>query len=163
MKIARNAIVSFDYTLTDDDGEVLDTSSGGEPLRYLHGYGQIVPGLERQLEGRMAGDSLQISVPPAEGYGEHDPAKVVTLPRANLPAGLEPEIGMQLAAEGPRGEHIPLWITDFSDDQVTVDANHPLAGRTLHFQIDVREVREATREELEHGHVHGPGGHGDHD
>jgi FKBP-type peptidyl-prolyl cis-trans isomerase SlyD len=157
MKIARDSVVSIDYTLTDDKGEVLDSSKGQKPLDYLHGHGQIVPGLERELEGKQLGDSFKVDVAPKDGYGEHNPRRIVQVPRTELPSDLAPEIGMQLAAEGPDGEVVPLWITAVTDSQVTLDGNHPLAGQTLHFAIDIRGVREATKEELTHGHVHGPG------
>jgi FKBP-type peptidyl-prolyl cis-trans isomerase SlyD len=159
MKATKDSVVSIDYTLTNEAGEVLDTSNGGEPLDYLHGHGQIVPGLERELEGKRAGDSFQIKVSPADGYGDHDHRKVMTVPRKQLPKGLAPEVGMQLTAQGPNGEQIALWIVEVSDREIKVDANHPLAGQTLHFDVAVRSVREASEEELEHGHVHGEGGH----
>jgi FKBP-type peptidyl-prolyl cis-trans isomerase SlyD len=159
VKATADRVVSIDYTLTDDEGEVLDTSSGGEPLVYLHGRGQIVPGLERAIEGREAGESLEVEVAARDGYGDRDESKVMQMPRSELPKGLSPEVGMELAAEGPRGEVIPVWLTEVDDASVTLDANHPLAGQTLHFRVEIREVRAATSEELAHGHVHGPGGH----
>lgn len=159
MKISKNTVVSIDYTLKDDAGEVLDSSQGGEPLAYLHGHGQIVDGLERALEGKGVGDNIKVSVPPKEGYGERNNAKVLKIERSRLPSDVTPEIGMQLAAEGPKGEVVPLWVTSVHGDEVTLDGNHPMAGKTLHFTVDVRGVREASKEEMHHGHVHGPGGH----
>jgi FKBP-type peptidyl-prolyl cis-trans isomerase SlyD len=156
MKIAAGSVVTIEYTLTDDDGEVIDTSDG-EPLEYLHGHGQLVPGLERELEGRKAGDSLKVVVPPKDGYGDHDPARVVEVDRSELPEDIDPEIGLELTTEGPDGEPITLWVTDVEEGTVTLDGNHPLAGQTLNFAIDVRAVRAATAEELQHGHVHGEG------
>lgn len=156
MKIAADTVVTLEYTLTDDSGEVIDASDG-EPLEYLHGQGQLVPGLERQLEGHKAGETLAVDVLPAEGYGDHEPARVVQVERNELPADLDPEVGMELNTEGPNGEPITLWITDVSETEITLDGNHPLAGQTLHFNIEVRAVRAATEEELTHGHVHGPG------
>ena len=156
MHIAANTVVCLDYTLTDDTGEVIDASED-EPLEYLHGQGQLVPGLERQLEGKKAGETLDVVVSAAEGYGEHDPARVVQIERSELPEDLEAEIGMELSTEGPGGEPITLWITEVNDKEVTLDGNHPLAGQTLHFNIVIRTVRKATAEELTHGHVHGPG------
>jgi FKBP-type peptidyl-prolyl cis-trans isomerase SlyD len=159
MKISRNTVVSIDYTVRDDRGTVLDSSDGQEPLTYLHGHGEIVPGLERTLEGRAAGDSFEALVPAKQGYGERDEGKVLRVPRSELPDGLEPTVGLQVFAEHPEGGHMPLWITEVEADSVTLDANHPLAGLRLHFEVAVRGVREATREEMEHGHVHGSGGH----
>jgi FKBP-type peptidyl-prolyl cis-trans isomerase SlyD len=159
LKIAKNTVVSIDYTLKDDAGEVLDSSSGNEPLTYLHGHAQIVEGLERALEGKGVGENIAVSVPPKEGYGERNAQKVMTIERSRLPSDMEPEVGMQLAAEGPKGEVVPLWITAVAGDAVTLDGNHPMAGKTLHFSVDVRSVRQASKDEMQHGHVHGPGGH----
>ena len=156
MKIGAGTVVAIDYTLTDDSGEVID-SSDGEPLEYLHGSGQIVPGLERELEGRQAGESVKVKVAPADGYGDHDPNRIVEIERAELPEDLEPELGMELCTEGPEGEPIVMWITEVTDTNVTLDGNHPLAGQTLNFAIEVRSVRKATEDETSHGHVHGPG------
>jgi FKBP-type peptidyl-prolyl cis-trans isomerase SlyD len=159
VKIAKNTVVSIDYTLKDDAGEVVDSSSGGDPLTYLHGHAQIVDGLEQALEGKGVGDNVVVSVAAKDGYGERNAAKVMTIERSRLPQDMEPEVGMQLAAEGPRGEVVPLWITAVAANEVTLDGNHPMAGKTLHFTVDVRSVRQASSEEMQHGHVHGPGGH----
>jgi FKBP-type peptidyl-prolyl cis-trans isomerase SlyD len=159
MNIAKNSVVKIDYTLKDDDGDVIDSSEGGEPLEYLHGHSQIVTGLERALEGKASGDKVSVAVAPADGYGNVEPNKVMDVPRQNLPKELEPEVGMQLAAEDQNGHRVPVWITKVGKDSVTLDGNHPLAGKTLHFEVQVRGVRSATKEELKHGHAHGPGGH----
>ena len=156
MKIVENTVVTLEYVLKDDSGEILD-SSDGEPLEYLHGHGQLVPGLERELEGKTSGASLNVKVPPEDAYGEHDPERVIEVERSELPEDLTPEIGMELSTEGPDGEPLTMWITEISDASVTLDGNHPLAGQTLHFSIEVRGVRAATEEELSHGHVHGDG------
>jgi FKBP-type peptidyl-prolyl cis-trans isomerase SlyD len=156
MKIVENTVVTLEYVLKDDSGEILD-SSDGEPLEYLHGHGQLVPGLERELEGKTSGDSLNVKVPPEDAYGEHDPERVIEVERNELPEDLTPEIGMELSTEGPDGEPLTMWVTEVSDDTVILDGNHPLAGQTLHFSIEVRSVRAATEEELSHGHVHGDG------
>jgi FKBP-type peptidyl-prolyl cis-trans isomerase SlyD len=154
MKIGANAVVAIDYTLTDDGGEVLETSEGDAPLVYLHGHKQIVPGLEAALDGKGAGDALQVVVPPAEGYGEKT-TEVVRVPRDQLPEDAEPEVGMELEEERPDGTTTTLWVVGVEKDAVLLTTDHPLAGVTLHFDITVREVRAATREELDHGHVHG--------
>jgi FKBP-type peptidyl-prolyl cis-trans isomerase SlyD len=159
MKIARGTVVAIDYTLTDDDGEVIDSSDGDEPLVYLHGEGQIVEGLERALDGRRAGDEFSVTIPPALGYGEESGQQPIRVPRSALPPEPEPEVGMDLHAESPDGEEETFWIVEVQDDHILVTADHPLAGLTLHFDVIVRDVREATAEELAHGHVHGPGGH----
>lgn len=160
MHIAHNAVVSFDYELTDDDGATLDASADEGPMTYLHGYGQIVPGLEKALEGKRAGDSMKVVVSPAEGYGERsDPPQDIRVDRADLPDDLEPEEGMGIASVDEEGEETVLWIIDVQDDAIVLSADHPLAGMTLHFDVTVREVRMATDEEMAHGHVHGDDGH----
>ena len=158
MIIAKDSVVSLEYTLRSDAGETLDTSVGEEPLVYIQGYEYIVPGLERELTGKQKGDALKVSVSPEHGYGARDPRKTMEVPRSQLPAG-EPQVGMQLRGQSQAGEMISLWITAVGPDSVTVDGNHPMAGQTLHFEVKVLDVRAATAEELEHGHVHGPGGH----
>ncbi len=159
MKIAKNTVVAIDYTLKDDEGEIVDSSEGQDPLHYLHGHGNIVAGLERALDGKEAGENVSVSIAPKDGYGERNEARVLKVERSALPSEMEPEVGMQVAAEGPNGQVLPLWITEVADKSVTLDGNHPMAGKTLHFTVDIRSVRDATAEELQHGHVHGPGGH----
>ena len=158
MTITHGSVVLFDYTLTDIEKDVIDSSSEGGPLAYLHGEGQIVRGLEKTMEGRKAGDAFQITVAPSEGYGLHDPSMIVVVPADEIEGGDELEVGMQLETESDEGEQTVL-ITKIEGNNVTIDGNHPLAGMPLHFDIKIREVRAATAEETEHGHVHGPGGH----
>lgn len=159
MKIAKGNVVGIDYKLHLGDGEVVDASDPGEPLTYLHGEGQIVPGLEQALEGLSPGESKQVVVAPAEGYGDHDPRGLQEVPRNAFPPGFEPEPGMQLSAEGPQGEVVPFEVREVKPESIVIDLNHPLAGKTLHFDVTVREVREATDEERAHGHAHGAHGH----
>jgi FKBP-type peptidyl-prolyl cis-trans isomerase SlyD len=156
MKIAKNTVVTFDYKLTNDAGEVLDTSEGAAPLDYLHGAENIVPGLEKALEGKSVGDQLNVSVSPEEGYGPRDEELIQAVPREMFQGVDELEVGMQFQAESEHGVHV-VRIASVNGDEVTVDANHPLAGETLHFDVTVRGVREASGEELEHGHVHAEG------
>jgi FKBP-type peptidyl-prolyl cis-trans isomerase SlyD len=159
MKIANGHVVGIDYSLHLGDGRVVDASAPEEPLTYLHGEGQIVPGLETALEGLDVGERKQVVVAPGEGYGEHDPRGVQEVPRTAFPPGFEPKVGMELTAEGPNGEAVPFAIREVRLESVLIDLNHPLAGKTLHFDVTVREVREATDEERDHGHAHGPHGH----
>lgn len=159
MKIVKGSVVGLDYSLHLGDGVVVDASEPGDPLTYLHGEGNIVPGLESALEGLAVGDSRKVVVAPGEGYGEHDPRGVQQVPRAAFPPGFEPAAGMELTAQGPQGEPVPFVIREVKGDEVVIDLNHPLAGKTLHFDVTVREVREATEEEKAHGHAHGPHGH----
>jgi FKBP-type peptidyl-prolyl cis-trans isomerase SlyD len=158
MSITRDQVVSIHYTLRDDAGEVIDRSAEGEPLAYLHGRGQLIPGLERELTGRSAGDRLQVKIAPAEGYGEYDRELVQQVPRRALKGIGDVRVGMQLQAQTPEGPRA-VTITQLSGDMVTLDGNHPLAGKNLNFDVEVAAVRAATEEELTHGHVHGPGGH----
>jgi FKBP-type peptidyl-prolyl cis-trans isomerase SlyD len=157
MQIADRCVASFNYTLTNDAGEVLDTSTGRAPLAYLHGAGNIVPGLEKAMEGKSAGDAFKVDVAPGEGYGERHDALIQVVPRDAFQGVDNIEPGMQFQAQSNQGV-MSVTVTKVEDGQVTVDGNHPLAGETLHFDIEVTEVREATAEELEHGHVHGAGG-----
>ncbi len=157
MQVARDTVVLIHYTLKDDKGEVLDSSQGNEPLAYLHGGGNIVQGLEEALEGRAVGDHVSISVPPEKGYGVHDKSMIQQVPKRAFQSGAV-QTGMRFTAQtedGPR----QVVVTRVTGDMVTVDGNHPLAGQTLHFEVDITEIRAASEEELAHGHVHGAGGH----
>jgi FKBP-type peptidyl-prolyl cis-trans isomerase SlyD len=158
MQIARDSVAAFHYTLTDDQNQVIDSSAGRDPLTYLHGGGQIVPGLEKQLEGRSAGDKFTADVVPEEGYGVHHPELMQQVPRSAFQGVEDIQPGMQFQGRGPQGE-INVTVTRVEDDKVFIDGNHPLAGKTLHFAIEVTDVRAASEEELAHGHVHGAGGH----
>lgn len=158
VQITKNAVAAINYTLKDDGGNVLDTSEGKPPLAYVHGVGALIPGLESELEGKGVGDKLSVRVEPEQGYGPRHEQMVQTVPREQLPPEPQPQIGMQLQAQTDQGP-IVLTITGIEGEMVTLDGNHPLAGVTLNFDVEVVEVREATAEELEHGHVHGPGGH----
>ncbi len=159
MRIEKGRVVDIDYSLHLGDGKVVDHSDPGEPLTYLHGEGEIVPGLESALEGAEVGDRRQVVVAPAEGYGDHDPRGIQRVPRQAFPPDFQPQVGMELSAQGPDGDEVAFVIQRVEPDAVTIDLNHPLAGKTLHFDVTVREVRDATPDEIEHGHVHGPEGH----
>ncbi|MBA2780131.1 FKBP-type peptidyl-prolyl cis-trans isomerase [Billgrantia kenyensis] len=157
MQIAQNSVVAFHYTLTNDAGEVLDSSEGRQPLTYLHGAGNIIPGLEKQLEGREVGEKLNVSVAPEEGYGEVQPQLVQEVPRDAFQGVEAVEPGMQFQAQ-TQGGPLMVTVTKVEGDTVTVDGNHPLAGQKLNFDVEISNVREASQEEIEHGHVHGEGG-----
>ena len=162
MKVADKKVVRLDYTLKNAQGDVIDTSEGAEPLTYLHGAQQIVPGLEKELTGLSAGDAKDVVVQPEEGYGMPDPEGVFGVPRSAFPADAKLSVGDSFIGEDDEGQALPVRVVELKDDVVIVDANHPLAGETLFFHVDVREVRDATDEELEHGHSHGPGGGHEH-
>ncbi|MBD2859994.1 peptidylprolyl isomerase [Spongiibacter sp. KMU-158] len=159
MNIANGCVVAFHYTLTDDSGAEIDSSKGGEPLAYLHGHGGIIPGLEKELEGKAAGDAMKVTVQPGEAYGEVSEELVQSVPREAFQGVDQIEVGMQFQAQGAGGQVQLVVVTAVDDEAVTVDANHPLAGKVLHFDVAIDSVREASEEELSHGHVHGPGGH----
>jgi FKBP-type peptidyl-prolyl cis-trans isomerase SlyD len=158
MQIAERHVAYFHYTLTNDAGETLDSSAGGEPLVYLHGSGNIVAGLEKALAGKKAGDKLKVDVSPEEGYGPRIEALVQVVPKSAFEGVGDLKPGMQFQAESNMGP-VSVVVTEITGDNVTVDGNHPLAGETLHFAVEITEVREATTEEVLHGHVHGAGGH----
>ncbi|MDE2091687.1 MAG: peptidylprolyl isomerase [Gammaproteobacteria bacterium] len=157
MQITKDAVVTIDYTLTDSDGTVLDSSKGQKPLDYLHGSGNIIAGLEEALEGKRTGDSIKISVPPEKGYGSRNEALSQKVPRKMFDTKNEIKPGMRFHTQAEHGEHT-VTVTAVDSEHVTVDANHPLAGKVLNFDVNVVGVRGATREELEHGHVHGADG-----
>lgn len=154
MNIGEKCVVSFHYKLTNSEGEQLDSSDGQEPLKYLHGASNIVPGLEKELEGKKAGDALKVEVQPEEGYGEMSPQLVQKVPHSAFEGAPEIKAGMQFQAQGPDGQAQLITVKEVSDDEVTVDGNHPLSGQVLNFDVTIEDVREASAEELEHGHAH---------
>ena len=160
--IADDVVVTIEYTLRNAGGEVLDSSDGDEPLSYLHGYQNIVPGLEAALTGKKKGDVVKIAVPPEEGYGVRDPAAVRELERDAFPPDADLRPGIQFVAELEDGEHMPMWVLAVDDEHVHIDMNHPLAGETLHFEVTVLELRMASPNEVQHGHPHGRDGHDHH-
>ena len=158
MEISADRVVTIHYTLKDDAGTILDSSASGEPLAYLQGHGNLVAGLERALEGREEGNSLAVVVSPADGYGTRDESLVQRVPKRSLQGSGVVKKGMQFQARTEDGMRL-FTVAAVIGDMVTLDANHPLADQTLHFEVQIVGVREATAEELEHGHVHGAGGH----
>jgi len=161
MQIAHQKVVSIHYTLTNVDGDIIDSSEGSEPLSYLHGFGNIIPGLENALTGRKAGDRFTVSVAPAEGYGERDDGMIQSVPRNAFQGVDEIQPGMQFQAQSPEGMQL-VTVIGVEKDEVILDGNHPMAGLTLNFAVEITAVRDATHEELDHGHIHGPGGHHHH-
>jgi len=154
LAIGKEVVVSMHYELTDKSGEVLDSSQGGEPLSYLHGAGNIIPGLEQALDGKTEGDSVQTVVAPADAYGETRPEMVQVVPRAAFQGVETIEPGMTFQAQGQDGSTRQITVTEVDGDEITVDGNHPLAGVELHFDVQIVGVRSATEEEVAHGHVH---------
>ncbi|MBN1428915.1 MAG: peptidylprolyl isomerase [Anaerolineae bacterium] len=152
--VSQDVVVSLLYRLTLDDGSLVEESTADDPLVYLHGHDNIIPGLENALNGMVVGEQKQVSVEAVDAYGEYEPDEVDEVPVSELPDGLEPEVGMVLAVHDEDGEEDVAQITGIEDDVIILDFNHPLAGQRLHFDVTIAELREATAEELEHGHVH---------
>ena len=147
-------VVTFHYTLKNEEGEVLDTSSEGEPMDYLHGAGNIVPGLEKTMAGCAAGDHFEVTVAPEEAYGERQGQGPIAVPRSSFPEDAPVQAGMTFVSEMPDGRKFPIWIVEVREEDVLVDGNHPLAGVTLVFDVNVVGKRDASAEEKEHGHPH---------
>jgi len=160
--LADGRVGIIHYTLRNSSGDVLDSSVGGEPLAYLHGHRNIVPGLEAALVGKTTGDSLDVEVAPADGYGEKQGEGPQRIRRRDLPKDLDVHVGMPLHGEDENGNYFTLWVTDAKGAWVWVDINHPLAGETLHFEVEVLGVRDALAVEKEHGHAHGIDGQAHH-
>ncbi|MEK6780614.1 MAG: peptidylprolyl isomerase [Bacteroidota bacterium] len=154
MQISQHKVASIHYTLTDNDGKVLDSSVGREPLTYIHGTGNLIPGMEEGMQGKTKGDKFNLKVSPEKGYGVKSDKLLQQVPRSSF--GSQPvQIGMQFQTNNGQ----VVTITKIGLDSITVDGNHPLAGVELNFAVEVLDVRSATTEEISHGHVHGPGGH----
>ena len=159
MKVSKDKVVSMHYTLMNDAGDVIDSSDGKVPLDFLQGHGNIIPGLESALEGASKGDKMDVSVEPEQGYGLRMQDAIQEIPRTALQGVDEVKVGMQLQSQDQDGNAFIVTVTKLDDKKITVDANHPLAGETLHFSVNIVEIRKAEAEELSHGHVHSPGGH----
>jgi len=160
MKITRDTVAAITYTLKDDEGKTIDTNVGRSPLFYLHGHGNLVVGLEKKLEGLGEGDRVETVVSPEEGYGNYDESRTFEVPKSELGPNVNPQKGMQLTMRGPGGRALPVTVLKVKLQSVVLDGNHQLAGKNLHFDVTVDSVRKAKKEELAHGHAHGPGGHG---
>jgi FKBP-type peptidyl-prolyl cis-trans isomerase SlyD len=161
MQISNHKVVMIHYTLTNDEGEQLDSSRGQKTLAYIHGFGNIIPGLENALTGRAVGERFTVSIAPEDGYGARDNDMVQSVPRSAFEGVDDILPGMQFHAQSPEGMQL-VTIIDVDGDEVILDGNHPMAGITLHFDVEVAGIRDASPEELDHGHVHGPGGHHHH-
>lgn len=158
MTIKKHSVVTMHYTLTNENKQTLDSSVGSDPLTYLHGAQNIIPGLESALEGKKAGDKLNVTVPPEKAYGNYDPKMIQVVPKSEFQDIPNLQVGMQFHVEGNHGPML-LTIKEIKDKEVVLDANHPLAGATLHFEVEITEVRDATDQEIKHQHAHGHHGH----
>lgn len=158
MQVQSDHVVSIDYTLKNDAGEVMDSSEQTGPLAYLHGHQNIIPGLEKALDDKAVGETLSVSIEPADAYGERNEEMIQTVPRSMFQGVDEIEPGMRFQAQTEGGVTV-VTIKEVNGDEITLDGNHELAGETLHFDVEIKDVRPASEEEIEHGHVHGPDGH----
>ena len=158
MLVENNKVVSIDYTLRSDEGEMIDTSEGREPLDYIQGMANIIPGLEQAMTGKQVGDIFDVKIDPEMGYGPYIDSMKFVLPRENFRGVDRIDLGMRFHAQTMEGVQI-LTVVDVNGEDITVDGNHPLAGMTLNFHVEVKNIREASQEEIDHGHVHGIGGH----
>ena len=159
MQVSEQKVVTMNYEVADDQGQLIDRSEEGGPLAYIHGNGQLIPGLETALEGRGKGDKVAVHVPPEQGYGERDEEGVQTVARNQFDDSVEIEVGMQFEAQDDDEGHQIVTVVAVDGENITLDTNHPLAGKSLRFEVEILDVRDASAEELSHGHVHGPGGH----
>ena len=159
MQVSEQKVVTMNYEVADDQGQLIDRSEEGGPLAYIHGNGQLIPGLETALEGRGKGDKIAVDVPPEQGYGERDEEGVQIVARNQFDDSVEIEVGMQFEAQDDDEGHQIVTVVAVDGENITLDTNHPLAGKSLRFEVEILDVRDASAEELSHGHVHGPGGH----
>ncbi len=159
MKVAKEAVVAINYTLTNNAGTVLDSSQGRDPLTYIQGIGALIPGLEAELEGKSAGEKLKVSIQPEHGYGLKDDTLVQVISRSQFEKGLKIEVGMQFETASADGHGMVVTVVEVTGENIKVDGNHPLAGEVLNFDVEIMSVRAASADELSHGHVHGPHGH----
>ncbi|HEY5702192.1 MAG TPA: peptidylprolyl isomerase [Gammaproteobacteria bacterium] len=156
MQVTKHKVAVINYVLKDEQGNTIDQSTDGN-FAYIHGTQSIIPGLENVMEGKKAGDQVDVSISPGDAYGERQLENIQTVTRDMFPPDVELKIGMQFQAQSPQGQPLILTITSIEGNNVVVDGNHPLAGKQLNFNVEVVDVRDATEEEIEHGHVHGAG------
>lgn len=161
-KVENNVVVTLQYKLSLDDGTTVEFSEEADPLVYLHGHDQIIPGLERGLVGLKVGDKKQITVEPADGYGDYDEDDFDEVPLSEMPEGFQPEVGMLLEVHDEEGDEELAMISEIADDHLVLDYNHPMAGKRLHFDVTVTALRAASPEEVEHGHAHDDHHHNHH-
>lgn len=159
MAIGQNKVITMNYTLKDNDGNIIQTTENKEPFSFLTGNRQILPKLETEIDGMIIGSKKNVKIPANEAYGEYSEQAIQQVNKNNFPGNVDLKVGMEFVANSPEGNQMPFIITDIKDEEVTIDFNHPLAGVDLEFDIELIDVRDATVEELQHGHVHGAGGH----
>ena len=159
MPLAQNKAITFNYTLKDDEGNILDTTKGSSPFSFLSGNGQILPKLEDAMSGMLLGSKKKVEVDATDAYGEYNEEAVQIVERSNFPTDVDLQPGMQFVTNSPDGHQMPFIISEIKEDSITIDFNHPLAGKNLEFDVELLDIRDATAEEIAHGHIHGQGGH----
>jgi FKBP-type peptidyl-prolyl cis-trans isomerase SlyD len=159
MPLKSNQVVTMNFTLKDDNGNILDSTKGNEPFSFISGTNQILPKLEEKVGEMLIGSKMDVILDPEDGYGIYDDGAVKIINRSEFPEDIELDKGMGFLAKSPQGKDVQFFIKEVEGDNITVDFNHPLAGKNLHFDLELLNLRDATREELDHGHVHGAGGH----
>lgn len=159
MSLAPNKVITFNYTLKDEEGNILDSTGNAAPFSFLSGKGQILPKLEEALDGMLLGTKKNVKINASDAYGEYQEGAVQQVDRGNFPQDADLQPGMQFVANSPEGQQMPFIISEVKENNITIDFNHPLAGKNLEFDVELIDIRDATAEELSHGHVHGPGGH----
>lgn len=159
MPVQENQVVTINYTLKDDNGNIIDSTYDNKPFSFLSGNDQILPELEKEIGSMIIGSNKSVKLPPEKGYGSYKEEAVQTVKREEFPNDVELDVGMSFMANTPEGKRVPFTVNKIEGDEVTIDFNHPLAGKTLNFDVELVDVRNASAEELAHGHVHGPDGH----
>jgi len=159
MAIGQNKVVTMNFTLKDEQGKIIQTTNNNSPFQFLSGNQQILPKLEEEIDHMIIGSKKNVKIPAKEAYGEYSEQAVQQVSKNNFPKDIELEVGMEFIANSTKGEQMPFVVKEIKNEEVTIDYNHPLAGENLEFDIELVDVRDATVEELQHGHVHGPGGH----
>jgi len=159
MAIGQNKVVTMNYTLRDSEGNVIQTTNNREPFQYLSGNNQILPNLEKEIDTMIIGSKKNIKIAAKDAYGEYNDLAVQQVDKRNFPKGVDLQVGMEFVANSPEGEQMPFVVKEINNEEVTIDFNHPLAGKDLEFDIELLDVRDATLQELQHGHVHGPDSH----
>ena len=159
MAVGQNKVVTMNYTLKDDQGNVIQTTNNKEPFRFMSGNKQILPKLEEEIDTMIIGSKKNVKIPADEAYGEYSKQAVQQVKKDNFPADVDLKVGMEFVANSPEGQQMPFVVKEIKNEEVTVDFNHPLAGKDLEFDVELIDVRDATLEEIQHGHAHGPGGH----
>lgn len=157
--VGTNKVIGLIYTLKDTDGELIEERASDDPLMFIQGADQLLPGVEKAIAGQKVGYKTEVRLTAAEAYGDYDDSLVAEVDRGDFPKEMEIQVGMKFETEGPDGEMLLVEVVEIEGETIVVDGNHPLAGVDLHFILEVKSVREATEEEIEHGHVHGEGGH----